>query len=297
MTEQTLQAGSAEKPGPSIRRPRSARGATVPAAVAGFWLVLVALIGAFAPLLAPYDSQAINLSARLVPPIGFGGSPTHLLGTDELGRDVLSRLLVSIRTSLMIAGTGVFVGAIVGITLGLFAAHFRGIVDEAVMMFVDVQAALPFLIVALTAVAFFGGSFILLVIVVGLHGWERYARLARSLALSTTSRNYVVAAATLGAGRRRIYLRHVLPNIASALLVNFTLSFPEIMLLESSLSFLGLGVQPPETSLGSMLGFGRNHLINSWWLSVLPGIVIFITALAMCVLGDELRDRLDPTLR
>ncbi len=165
------------------------------------------------------------------------------------------------------------------------------------MMFVDAQASLPFIILALAVLAFFGNSFWLFVLIMGINGWENYARLSRGMVLSANTHGYVVAVRSLGARPKRIYARHVLPNIASALIVQFTLNFPSTILLETSLSFLGLGIQPPLTSLGLMLGTGRDYLLFAWWLSVFPGILIFITTLSVSLLGDWLRDRLDPTLR
>jgi peptide/nickel transport system permease protein len=165
------------------------------------------------------------------------------------------------------------------------------------MMLADAQAAIPFIIVALTIIAFFGTSLTLFVVVVGLYGWQTYARLARAMALSTTRRNYIRAVVALGASPARVYLRHVLPNAAGVLIVNATIGFPEVILLETALSFLGLGIQPPLSSLGSMLSYGRSYLVNAWWIAVLPGIVLSLCTLSVSLIGDWVRDRLDPTLR
>jgi peptide/nickel transport system permease protein len=165
------------------------------------------------------------------------------------------------------------------------------------MMLVDVQAALPFMLLALCVLAFFGNSFVLFVLLIGIHGWEQYARLVRGMVMSAQGQGYAVAIKSLGAKPARIYARHVLPNIASAIIVSFTLNFPITILLEASLSFLGLGLQPPLTSLGQMLGSGRAHLVSAWWISVFPGIGIFLMTLSVSLLGDWLRDRLDPTLQ
>jgi peptide/nickel transport system permease protein len=226
-----------------------------------------------------------------------GGSWTHMLGTDDLGRDVLSRLFFSIRISLLVAFIGTIIGAVLGTAIGFLAAHFRGWVDDFVMMAIDFQAALPFMIIALAVVAFFGSNIFLFVALMGLYGWERYARITRGLALAASTHGYAVAVSTLGATPLRVYGRHILPNIASALIVNMTLNFPGTVLMETSLSFLGLGVQPPLTSLGNMLGFGRDYLTTAWWIAVFPGVTIFIATLAMSLLGDWVRDRLDPTLK
>ncbi|MFC7554903.1 ABC transporter permease [Pseudoroseomonas wenyumeiae] len=176
---------------------------------------------------------------------------------------MLSRLIVSIRMSLLIAFGATVISAMLGVTLGFLAAHFRGWVEQAVMALVDFQAAMPFLILALAVLAFFGNSLLLFVCLLGLNGWERYARIARGLAISAGAQGYAAAVQQLGASPWRVYGRHVLPNIASTLIVSMTLAFPEIILLESGLSFLGLGVQPPGTSLGNMVGYGREYLTRA----------------------------------
>jgi peptide/nickel transport system permease protein len=269
-------------------------------------LVVIAAVGlifmfgtaVLAPVISPYDYTAMDLRARLQPPAWMqGGEPAHLFGTDNLGRDVLSRLIFSIRMSLLVAFLGTIIGAILGTLLGFVAAHFRGWVDDIVMAAVDFQAALPFFIIALALLAFLGNSLGLFIGLMGIYGWERYARITRGLALSALTHGYAVAVGTLGATPARVYLRHILPNISSALIVTMTLNFPATIILESSLSFLGIGIQPPMTSLGNMLGFGRDYLTTAWWIAVLPGVSIFLATLAMSILGDWVRDRLDPTLR
>ncbi|GAB5471099.1 MAG: ABC transporter permease [Rhodospirillales bacterium] len=260
-----------------------------------FWLGVMVLTALFADLLTPYDYTAMNLRARLQPPLFFGGEWAHPLGTDQLGRDLLSRLIVSIRMSLLVALAGTVIGAVLGVAIGFVAAHFRRWVDDLLMVLVDFQAAMPFMILALTVLAFFGNSLTLFIAVMGLYGWERYARLTRGLTLAARNHGYVQALECLGARPVRLYGRHVLPNIASVLIVNMTINFPETVLIESSLSFLGLGIQPPLTSLGNMLGFGRGYLTSAWWIAVFPGLVVMLTVLAMSILGDWARDRLDPT--
>jgi peptide/nickel transport system permease protein len=246
--------------------------------------------------LSPHDYQAMDLRARLAPPALFGGSWSHPLGSDELGRDVAARLLASIRISMLVALAGTIIGATLGTALGFLAAHFRGWFDDAVMMLVDAQAAIPFIIVALTVIAFFGNSLPLFVVVVGLYGWQKYARLARGMAMTITRRGYITMVVAIGASPMRVYLRHVLPNIAGVLIVNATIGFPEVVLLESALSFLGLGIQPPLSSLGNMLSYGRSYLVNAWWIAVLPGVVLSLTTLAVSLIGDWVRDRLDPSV-
>ena len=274
------------------------RGRPFPALVtaAALWITLILLVAIFADVLRPYGITQLDLRNRLSPPIGFGGTAAHPLGTDELGRDVLSRLIESIRISLLIAFGATTMAALLGTTLGFLAAQFRGWVEQAVLMLVDFQAALPFLILALAVLAFFGNSLPLFVCLMGLYGWERHARIARGLALSADAQGYASAVRQLGAGPLRVYLRHVLPNIAATLIVSATLSFPEVILLESGLSFLGLGIQPPMTSLGNMIGYGREYLTRAPWILLAPSAVVVLTTFSVSVLGDWLRDRLDPTL-
>ena len=261
------------------------------------WLVLVIAAALFAEWLAPFGFAEQSLLKRLKPPAFLGGLPEYWLGTDNLGRDVLSRVIYAMRTSILIAVMGTVIGATVGTILGIVAAHFRGWVDDIIMVMVDFQASIPFLIVALAVLAFFGNNFVLLVVLIGLFGWDAYARLARGMVLSANGQGYALAIRTLGVHPAKVYLRHVVPNMMGIIMVQVTLNFPEIILLETSLSFLGLGVQPPGTSLGLLLGEGRNYLATSWWIGVPAGIVIFLTTLAISLLGDWVRDKLDPNLR
>jgi peptide/nickel transport system permease protein len=272
---------------------------TVPGIImlAFVWVALCILAATFAGWLAPHFYQTMDLRHRLAPPVFMGGAWDHVLGTDEVGHDVFSQLLASLRVSLLVALAASIFGSTLGTTLGFLAAQLRGWFDDALMMLVDAQAAIPFIIVALTVIAFFGNSLPLFVIVVGLYGWQTYARLARGMALSVLQRGYIRAVVALGAGSGRVYARHVLPNIAGVLIVNATIGFPEVILLETALSFLGLGIQPPLTSLGTMLSYGRSYLVSAWWIAVVPGIVLSLTTLAVSLIGDWVRDRLDPTLR
>ncbi|UIJ72605.1 ABC transporter permease [Aurantimonas sp. HBX-1] len=277
-------------------RPRRRR-LPIVVALCSAWLVLVLVLSLGADLIAPYGYAEQSLLNRLKPPAFLGGDPAYLLGTDGLGRDVFSRLLYAMRTSVLIAFCGTLIGSVVGTILGFLAAHFRGWFEELVMLLVDFQASMPFLIIALAILAFFGNSFELFLLVVGFYGWEVYARLTRGLVLQANAQGYAFAIRTLGVHPFSIYVRHVLPNILSVLVVQVTLNFPELILLETSLSFLGLGVQPPQTSLGLMLGEGRNYIATAWWMAIPAGVVIFLTTLSVSLLGDWLRDRLDPTLR
>lgn len=259
-----------------------------------FLVLVVAIIG---NVFTPHGVTQQNLLARLKPPAFLGGNPDYPLGTDRIGRDMVARLIAGLRMSLSVAVAGTLIGALVGSLVGFLAAHFRGWVEEALMMLVDFQASLPFILITLTLLAFFGNSLVLFIILMGLFGWENYARLARGVVLSATNQPYAKAIVAMGAGNGRLYVRHVLPNIASALIVQITLTFPQIILLETSLSFLGLGIQPPMTSLGQILGDGRDYLSTAWWISVWPGALIFLVTLSMSIIGDWLRDRLDPMLQ
>jgi peptide/nickel transport system permease protein len=272
----------------------------------GSWLLYVAfavfsaivLIAVLGNIFTPYSATQANLTARLKPPSFLdGGDPRFFLGTDRLGRDMIARLIFGLRVSLSVAVAGTLIGAALGIAVGFVAARFRGIVEEGLMMVVDLQVSLPFILLALTMLAFFGNSMTLFIILMGLHGWEAYARLTRGVVLSAASQPYAKAIVALGASSWRLYGRHILPNVASALIVQLTLNFPQIILLETALSFLGLGIQPPMTSLGQILGDGREFLASAWWIAVWPGAIIFTITLCMSIIGDWLRDRLDPMLR
>lgn len=264
---------------------------------AGLWLVAMVVISLGAEFMLPYSITAFDLKARLMPPVLFGGGIAHPLGTDELGRDVFSRLLLSIRMSLLIAFFGTLIATTLGTALGFLAAHFRGRLESVILMAIDFQASMPFMIIALSVLAFFGNSLPLFIALMGFHSWERYARISRGLTLAANEQGYAAAVRQLGAGPGRIYGLHILPNIASTLIVSMTLTFPEIILLESGLSFLGLGVQPPLTSLGNMVGYGREYITRAPWIMLAPAGVIVLTTLSISLLGDWLRDRLDPTLR
>jgi peptide/nickel transport system permease protein len=260
------------------------------------WIGLVLGIALLADLLAPYSYSQLDLLARLTPPVFWGGTPAHWLGTAELGRDVLSRLIFSVRISLLVAFVSTLLSATVGVMMGFAAAHFRGWVEQIVLTLVDFQASMPFMIIALAVLAFFGNTLLLFIALLGFYGWERSARIARGLTIAANEHGYAAAVYDLGASPWRVYFLHILPNIASTLIVSVTLTFPEVILLESGLSFLGLGVQPPMTSLGNMVGYGREYLQTAPWILLAPSVLIVATTFSVSLLGDWLRDRLDPTL-
>lgn len=259
------------------------------------WLALMGVAIVLADRIAPYDILAVDLRARFVPPLATAGCAAHWLGTDALGRDVLSRLFASIRTSLLLASAGALLSAAIGTGLGFLAAHRRGLTEQAILALADIQAAVPYPILALTALAVLDGGLPLVVGLMALCGWERHARIARGLALAADVQGHVAAARQLGAGPIHIYRRHILPDAAATLVVLTTLVFPEVILLEGALSFLGLGVQPPLTSLGTMVGYGRDYLTRAPWIPMAPALTIVFTTLAISTVGDWLRDRLDPT--
>lgn len=264
------------------------------AATAALILAILFTGGLLAPWIAPYGLEDMDLMARLVAPFT---SSAHILGTDELGRDILTRLLYSLRLSFVLAVCGTLIGAILGTALGFLAARFGGVVDDLVNVGVDFTASLPFIILALTILAFLGTDVKVIIVIMAFYGWDRYAKLSRNLARSAYTEGYAGALEGLGLPTRRILLKHILPNIASALVVNMTLNFPGMILLETSLSFLGVGVQPPMSSLGTMLGFGRDYLTTAWWIAVVPGVAIVISTLSMSVLGDWVQQKLEPQFR
>lgn len=264
------------------------------AATAALILAVLFTGGLLAPWIAPYGLEDMDLMARLVAPFT---SSAHILGTDELGRDILTRLLYSLRLSFVLAVCGTLIGAILGTALGFLAARFGGVVDDLVNVGVDFTASLPFIILALTILAFLGTDVKVIIVIMAFYGWDRYAKLSRNLARSAYTEGYAGALEGLGLPTRRILLKHILPNIASALVVNMTLNFPGMTLLETSLSFLGVGVQPPMSSLGTMLGFGRDYLTTAWWIAVVPGVTIVISTLSMSVLGDWVQQKLEPQSR
>ncbi len=254
----------------------------------------LALAAVFAPWVAPHDPVATSILEKLKPPFfleGYDGS--HWLGTDQLGRDLLSRCLHGIRVSVGIALLGLVVSAVVGTAAGLVAGLLGGWVDRIVMMVVDVFITVPFLLLVLVGIAAFGSDIHVLILLVGLARWETYARIVRGQVLQVREMPFIEASRSLGASTAWIALRHVLPNIASPLIVLLTLNFPSILLLESSLSFLGIGVQPPTASLGRMVGDGRDHLIFAWWVAVAPAMVIVTITFIVQMVGDWLRDVLD----
>lgn len=255
------------------------------------------IVAAFAPLIAPHEPTAQSLIVRLRPPIGFERfKEGHLLGTDELGRDVLSRSLYGLQLTLVLAMLGASIGLVLGGGLGLLSGIAGGYVDDLVMGAVDAQIAIPFTLVALLVLAIFGSSLEVMVLVLGLYGWEQYARIVRAEVRRLMQMPFIEAARAAGATGSRIAFRHVLPNTVSPLVVQFTLAISNIVLLESTLSFLGIGVQPPTATLGSMVGIGRDYMPTAPWIVIAPAATILLVTFTIQILGDWLRDHTDVRL-
>jgi peptide/nickel transport system permease protein len=250
---------------------------------------LIAVAALFAPWIAPHDPDAISFMNKLKPPLLMEGHVSQYL----LGRDLLSRCIHGIRVSIGIAALGLFIGCMIGTTLGIISGLMGGLTDRVIMMMVDVFITVPNLLIVMVGVAVFSNDTLVLVALIGIARWESYARVVRGQVLQVREMPFIEASRALGAGKLWISLHHVLPNIASPLLVLMTLNFPSILLLESSLSFLGLGVQPPTASLGSMVGDGRDHLIFAWWVAIVPAAAIVVITFVVQTLGDWLRDVLD----
>ncbi len=260
-------------------------------------IALVVLVALFAPWLAPYDPNQQNLLGRLKPPGTVSRSFHYWLGSDELGRDLLSRVIHGARISLMVAFASVVLSGVVGTTLGMIAGYRRGWVEIAVMRVVDVFLSIPAILLAIITVAVLGPGIVNVIMVLALTRWPRYARIAYSQTLSVANMPYVRLSALMGASAPRVLFRHVLPNIVGAVSVVATLEFGLMILFEAGLSFLGLGVQPPTASWGAMLSTGRNYVATAWWVATLPGACLFVLVLAVNLTGDAVRDRLDPRHR
>ncbi|HET9854033.1 MAG TPA: ABC transporter permease [Methylomirabilota bacterium] len=267
--------------------------------VAGLGFVgLLIVVALAAPLIAPQDPTRQALRGRLgAPTLNGADGRAHLLGTDHLGRDVLSRVIYGSQVSLLVGFSAVIVGGVLGSAAGILAGFSRGRLDAIIMTVADAQLAFPFILLAIGIIAVLGPSFQTLVVVIGLSGWVSYARILRSQVLVVRSREFVESIHALGGSLARIVLRHVLPNVLSSIVVIATLELARAIVLEATLSFLGLGIQPPTPSWGGMVHEGREYLDSAWWISTFPGIVLMITSIVVSRTGDWLRDVLDPTLR
>lgn len=258
-------------------------------------LLLAALL---APILATHNPMQQDLMARNLPPFWLaGGSWKHPFGTDQIGYDVFSRTLYGARPALGIGAIAAVIGLLLGSGLGLVAGYMRGAADSVIMLLADAQLSTPFLVIAIAAIAAFGRGMLILILLAGISGWMGFARTVRSQVLSLRQREFVIASQASGATTPRILVRHLLPNIGAIVIVLVTIQLRGLILFEASLSFLGLGVPPPQPSWGSMIANGREYLLTAWWISVIPGIALMATILTVSLIGDWLRDVLDPTLR
>lgn len=261
-----------------------------PLAFWGFAIIATVLVMALlAPVLAPYDPDAIDVKSILIPP-----SATHWMGTDGLGRDVFSRMLFGARISLLVGFVAVGIATLIGVVLGAISGYYRGWVDVIVMRMVDVMLSIPTFFLILAVIAFLTPSIWNIMIVIGLTSWMGVTRLVRAEFLSLREREFVLASATLGARDHRLIFRHLLPNSLTPVIVSSVLGVASAVLVESGLSFLGLGVQPPQASWGNILTEGKEYIQFAWWLSFFPGMAILLTVLGYNLLGEGLRDALDP---
>ena len=263
-----------------------------------FFLVLFVFTGVFAPLIAPHDPERGGLRDRNLPPAWeAGGSSEFLLGTDHLGRDMLSRVIFGARISLAVAGVTLGVGMVIGVASGLIAGWYGGWLDEFLMRIVDIKLAIPTILLALVLVLALGQSFLIIVAILAIAVWPRFARNVRGEVLQLKTMDFVALAKVAGASTPRILFIHIFPGVINTLIVLATLEVGIVILLESTLSFLGAGVPPPTPAWGSMVSDGRDRLAVAWWISTMPGLAIMLVVLSMNLFGDWLRDRLDPRLR
>ncbi len=254
----------------------------------------IILLVVFAPVIFGHSADKINLTARLVAPFTHAG---HMLGTDPLGRDVLARVVAGGAVSLKVGFISVFGAVVVGVVMGLVSGYFRGVWDVIVMRFADVQLALPFILLAITFMAIVGGGLTNMIILLIISQWVQYARLVRGSVLALRDREFIRAAQAIGVSNFKILFQHLLPNLIGPVIVLMTLNVANNILLESSLTFLGLGVDPLTPSWGGMLADGRTYIQTAWWVSVFPGMAILLSVLGLNLLGDWLRDLLDPAGR
>ena len=276
-----------------------------PVGILGAILVtFVVFTAVAAPLLTPFDPAELNVQDRLLPPFWVeGGSTDYILGTDQLGRDILSRIIFGSRISVIVGVLGVSISLAVGVTLGLLSGYLGGWIDNIISRLLDTFMAIPFIVLALAVLGVLGprgssrDSLISLIVVLGLTGWVTFTRVVRGEVLSIKEQDYVEAARSLGQVDWKILLVHVLPNVTASIIVLATLQVATVIIAESSLSFLGLGIQPPSVTWGIMLATGRDHLATSWWLATFPGLAITFTVLGIILLGDWLRDVLDPRMK
>lgn len=258
-------------------------------------LMIVVLASVFAPLLSPWDPAKQNIVEKLIPPFWCErGVPEHILGTDSLGRDVLTRCIYGARVSLLVGICSVIVAGVIGTLLGLVSGYYGGWADRIIMRIADAFHAIPRILLAMVVLFVMKPSVMTLIMVIGVTNWVSYARLIRGEVLSIKEKEYVKASRTIGAGNFAIMRRHIMPNVFAQFIVVSTISVASSIIIEATMSFLGLGIQPPTVSWGVMLADGRNYLATQWWVCTFPGVAITLTVLAIMFLGNWLRDVLDP---
>jgi peptide/nickel transport system permease protein len=267
--------------------------------IALFFLLTAVIVAAFGPLLSPMDPNRQNIIMRLAPPLADGPNGSiFLMGSDALGRDVFSRLLYGARISLLVGIAAIAVGGTIGVTAGLVSGYFGGWIDDVIMRLGDIQLAFPFILLAIMFLVVLGPGMLNLILVLGIGQWVTYARIVRAQTLSLREKEFVEAARAMGDSTRSIIFRTILPNIIAPLTVIASFNVASVILAEASLSFLGLGVPPEVPTWGSMLAQSRDQLIaNKWWLAIYPGLAIVLTVLSFNIMGDWLRDFLDPRLK
>jgi|AraplaDrversion2_2_1032049.scaffolds.fasta_scaffold00682_22 peptide/nickel transport system permease protein len=264
----------------------------------GLAIIVVIVFGALAGgWLVPFDPNAQDILLRLKPPFWRGDEGLHVFGTDALGRDMLSRLVVGAQVSLLVGFSSVVVSIVVGVTLGLIAGYEDKYAGHVIMALTDIQLAVPFLVLALAVAAVIGSSLWNVIMILGLTNWVQYSRVVRAECLTLRDREYVQAARALGASAPRILFKHLLPNVMSSIIVISSLLIAKMILFESALSFLGLGVPSSTPTWGTMISEGRDYVSYAWWVAAIPGLAIFATVIGINLVGDRLRDLLDPRLR
>lgn len=242
----------------------------------------------------PHDPEVGTKGARFRPPVFMGGTFEFILGTDRLGRDIFSMLVAGTRYTMLIVVSAAIIGLVIGVTAGLFAGYYRGWIDAVIMRLSDIQLAFPVMVLLIAMTATIGTSLVSLILILGVTAWAPYARIVRGAVLSLREREFVEAAVAMGLTDVKIIFRHILPNCLTSIIIFLTFELAGLVLVESALSFLGFGLQPPTPSWGKMVADSRGALYDAWWASALPGILIVLAVLAFSLLGDELRDRLDP---
>ncbi len=261
-------------------------------------LVVLVIPAIFAPIIAPHDPYEGDIANRLDVPVWYeGGSWDHILGTDRQGRDLLSRLIYGSRIAMFVSMTALLVSASIGTTLGLLSGWYGGWIDHVIQRLVDIKSSIPAILLALIFVSIFGPSIFIAISIIAIFLWNRYTRLIRAETLSLRNQDFVARARVNGASTTRIILKHILPNVGNTLIVLATLEVGTVIILESTLSFLGVGIPRPIPAWGVMVSDGRNYLAVAWWIAILPGVGIFLTVLSLNLFGDWLRDHLDPKLR